>query len=88
VKELIYERKGMGQDWFTHHWFCEVLRSARQQLANRDIEEAERTIAFASLFALERMNTPALAASLGVLAEVLEEQGVSLDEYLNRGRAA
>ena len=88
MKDIVYERKGIGEDWFTHHWFCDVLRSAKRQLANRELEDAEYTVAFASLFALERMNTDALAASLSVLAEILEERGVTLQEYLKRGEAA
>lgn len=88
MKELIYERKGIGEDWFTHHWFCDILRSAKKQLAENQLDDAEYTIAFASLFALERMNTSALAASMSVLAEILEERGVSLQEYLQRGEAA
>ena len=73
----------MGEDRFTHEWFCEILRNAKLQLAAKQVDEAELTVAFASLFALERMSTQALAASLSVLAEILETKGQKIQDYLS-----
>ena len=83
MQDVPYERKGIGEDRLTHQWFCEVLRNAKQQLAAKQVEEAEMTVAFASLFALERMSTQALAASLSVLAEILESKGEKIQDYLS-----
>lgn len=83
MKEAAYSRKGIGEDRFTHDWFCDVLRNAKKQLADGEAEEAEVTVAFASLFALERMSTQALAASLSVLAEILEAKGEKIQDYLS-----
>jgi len=85
MKEWSYERKGLGEDWFSHHWFCDVLRNAKQLLAEDQIEQAEHAVAIASLYALERMNTNALVASLSVLADVLEAKGETLQDYFERG---
>jgi hypothetical protein len=88
MKKAIYERKGIGEDWFTHHWFCDMLLSAKLQMENQQYEDAEYTIALASLFALERMHDDALADSLSVLAKILDKRGTSLREYLGYGQAA
>lgn len=88
MKDLAYERKGIGEDWFTHRWFCDVLLSAKQHLAADELDDAEYTIAYASLFALERMNTTALAASMSLLAEILQERGLTLQDYLQKNDAA
>ncbi|HEY9773718.1 MAG TPA: hypothetical protein V6C81_07900 [Planktothrix sp.] len=88
MKDAMYERKGLNEDQYSHHWFVSMLRHSRQLLAEQELEQAESTVGYACLFALERMNSDALAAGLGVLAEILEEKGMSFQDYLERGKAA
>jgi hypothetical protein len=80
-----YVRRGLGDDWLSSHWFCDSLRTARQLLAQAQVEDAEQLVALTSLYALERMETDALAEAMCVLAEVLEAKGETLQEYYERG---
>jgi len=84
----IFQRRGMGEDRFSHEWFCCIVRCAQQQLEEGLLADAEQTIAFASLFALERLDTDAVATSLSILTDILDKKGISMEEYLSRGRAA
>jgi cob(I)alamin adenosyltransferase len=89
MKEVIYERRGLDEDNYSHEWFCSLLHQSRRVMAKGQLDEAESIVGYACLFALERMSSDALAAGLGVLAEILAKKGQTLQDYVNgNGRAA
>jgi hypothetical protein len=84
MKYRTYQRRGLGEDWLSSHWFCDCLRTARQLLAQAQVQDAEQLVAVISLYALERMETDALAEAMSVLAEILETKGETLQQYYER----
>ncbi len=80
-----YLRRGLGEDCLSSHWFSDCLKTAKVLLAQAQIQDAEQLVAIASLYALERMETDALAEAMSVLAEILETKGETLQDYFERG---
>lgn len=82
MHETRIERKGLGNDELTEEWFSDLLRDSCCELRTGNVAEAESLVTWACLFALERMNTYALAESISVLALVLEAKGKDIHSIL------